>query len=450
MNKAVEVNFDGLVGPTHNYAGLSYGNVASLNNATSYSNPKEAVLQGLAKMKAMHDLGLTQGVFAPHARPDINVLRRLGFSGRDSDVIGKAYKADPILLRACYSASAMWTANAATVSPSVDTLDKKVHFTAANLNNKFHRSLEPTTTTRLLEAMFNNNDYFSHHAHLPDQGFFGDEGAANHTRLSDDHASCGLEMFVYGASAFNSALTKPNKFPARQTLEASQAICRLHQLKPSSQILLQQNPAVIDQGVFHNDVIAVGNANVLLCHEQAFLNQADALAQIKRAYLGEKTLHIIEVPTAKVSIQDAVTSYLFNSQLVSLNSGKMLLVAPQECQNNSTVNTFINEMISADNPVNQVQFFDLKQSMQNGGGPACLRLRVALNQQELAAVNPAVILTDSKYQQLCKWANEHYRDKLSSEDFADPNLLLESWQALDELTQILELGSVYPFQLELQ
>ncbi|KKK48477.1 hypothetical protein LCGC14_3144710, partial [marine sediment metagenome] len=101
---AVEVNFDGLVGPTHNYAGLSYGNVASLSNAASYSNPKEAVLQGLAKMKAMHDLGLSQGVFAPHARPDINVLRRLGFTGKDSEVISKAFKADPVLLRACYSA----------------------------------------------------------------------------------------------------------------------------------------------------------------------------------------------------------------------------------------------------------------------------------------------------------------------------------------------------------
>lgn len=447
MIKAVEVNFDGLVGPTHNYAGLSYGNVASLNNAASYSNPKEAVLQGLAKMKAMHDLGLTQGVFAPHARPDVDILRHLGFSGSDTEVITKAFKADPILLRACYSASAMWTANAATVSPSADTLNGKVHFTAANLNNKFHRSLEPVTTTRLLKAMFNNDTHFSHHTHLPEQGFFGDEGAANHTRLADDHGSTGLEMFVYGASAFNSALPKPVKFPARQTLEASQAICRLHELKPTSQILLQQNPDVIDQGVFHNDVIAVGNANVLLCHEQAFINQPHAIEQIKRAYLGEKTLHIIEVPTAKVSIQDAVSSYLFNSQLVSLNNGSMLLVAPQECQNNSAVNAFINEMILAENPINQVHFFDLKQSMQNGGGPACLRLRVALNQQELAAVNPAVILTDDKYHQLCSWANDNYRDRLSSDDFADPNLLLESRQALDELTQILELGSVYPFQL---
>ena len=445
---ALEVNFDGLVGPTHNYAGLSYGNVASLNNAASFSNPQEAVLQGLAKMKAMHDKGLTQGVFAPHARPDLNVLRRLGFTGNDAQVINKAFKADPILLRACYSASAMWTANAATVSPSPDTNDGKVHFTAANLNNKFHRSLEPNTTTRLLKAMFSNEQYFAHHTHLPEQGFFGDEGAANHTRLCDSHGETGLELFVFGASAFNSKLVKPVKFPARQTLEASEAICRLHNIKDTSQILLQQNPDVIDQGVFHNDVIAVGNANVLLCHQQAFLNQTQALDDIREAYVGNKQLYIIEVPTSKVSIQDAVSSYLFNSQLVSMNDDAMLLVAPQECQRNPAVKAYIEELIVADNPINQVQFFDLRQSMQNGGGPACLRLHVALNSHELAAVNPDVILNDEKYTQLCDWATRHYRDKLGANDFADPALLTESYQALDELTQLLSLGSVYPFQLE--
>ena len=445
---ALEVNFDGLVGPTHNYAGLSYGNVASLNNAASFSNPQEAVLQGLEKMKAMHDKGLTQGVFAPHARPDLNILRRLGFSGNDAQVINKAFNADPILLRACYSASAMWTANAATVSPSPDTTDGKVHFTAANLNNKFHRSLEPATTTRLLKAMFNNQNHFAHHTHLPDQGFFGDEGAANHTRFCDSHGEQGLEMFVFGASAFNSHLPKPVKFPARQTLEASEAICRLHNLKDTSQILLQQNPDVIDQGVFHNDVIAVGNANVLLCHQQAFLNQQQALQDIREAYVGNKQFYIIEVPTSKVSIQDAVSSYLFNSQLVSLSDGSMLLVAPKECQRNSAVNDYIDEMIMADNPINQVRFFDLRQSMQNGGGPACLRLRVALNEQELAAVNPDVILTDTKYTQLCNWAQRNYRDQLGAKDFADSALLTESYQALDELTQLLNLGSVYDFQLE--
>ncbi|WP_199530040.1 N-succinylarginine dihydrolase [Pseudoalteromonas sp. bablab_jr010] len=445
---AVEVNFDGLVGPTHNYAGLSYGNVASLSHASSHSNPKEAVLQGLEKMKAMHELGLEQGIFAPHARPDISVLKRLGFTGTDSQIIEKAFKADPILLRACYSASAMWTANAGTISPSADTLDGKVHFTAANLNNKFHRSLEPVTTTALLKAMFNDERYFSHHTHLPDQGFFGDEGAANHNRLCDSHADTGLEIFVYGASSFNSALPKPVKFPARQSLEASQAVARLHQLKPENQLFIQQNPDVIDQGVFHNDVIAVANGNVLLCHEQAFLHQADTLKQIKQAYLGNKPLHIIEVPTNKVSITDAVSSYLFNSQLITLSDDSMILVAPKECQRNQAVHDYIQEMILADNPVQQVRFFDLRQSMQNGGGPACLRLRVALNSDELAAVNPAVRFSEEKYTQLVNWANKHYRDSLSSDDFADPMLLTESYQALDELTSLLNLGSVYPFQQE--
>ena len=445
--QSVEMNFDGLVGPTHNYAGLSYGNVASLNHASTHSNPREAVLQGLEKMKAMHELGLEQGIFAPHARPDINILKRLGFSGTDSQIINKAFKVDPVLVRACYSASAMWTANAGTVSPSIDTLDNKVHFTAANLNNKFHRSLEPSTTSAILASMFNNNDHFSHHPHLPEQGFFGDEGAANHNRLGDNHGDNGLEIFVFGASSFNSTLPKPSVFPARQTLEASQAIARLHQLKPTNQLFIQQNPDVIDQGVFHNDVIAVANANVLLCHEQAFLNQADALNKIRSAYLGEKQLHIIEVPTDKVSVNDAVSSYLFNSQLVTLPSGKMLLVAPEECQRNSAVNSYINELVRGDNPINQVRFFDLRQSMQNGGGPACLRLRVALTEQELAAVNPQVRFSEVKYQQLTAWANKYYRDALSSDDFADPNLLTESYQALDELTQLLDLGSVYPFQL---
>ncbi|NOU49124.1 N-succinylarginine dihydrolase [Pseudoalteromonas sp. JBTF-M23] len=443
---SLEVNFDGLVGPTHNYAGLSYGNVASLNNADAVSNPKQAALQGLAKMKAMHDMGLKQGVFAPHARPDVDALRRLGFTGNDSQVINKAAKESPVLLRAVYSASAMWTANAATVSPSLDTQDNKVHFTAANLNNKYHRSLEPQTTTALLKAMFNNNDYFVHHTHLPEQPFFGDEGAANHTRLCDSHGSKGLELFVYGASSLNNSIQGPKKYPARQTLEASQAIARLHHINHSQAIYIQQNPEVIDQGVFHNDVIAVGNENVLLCHEQAFLDQPSALDKINRAYIGDKPLHIVEVPTQSVSVEDAVKSYLFNSQLVSLEDGSMMLVAPEECKNNSNVSQYIESLLSMNNPVNTVKFFDLRQSMQNGGGPACLRLRVALTEQELAQVNPEVMMSDDKFSTLITWVDKHYRDKLTDNDLADPQLIVETQTALDELTHILALGSVYQFQ----
>ncbi|MBQ4851766.1 N-succinylarginine dihydrolase [Pseudoalteromonas sp. MMG012] len=445
QTQSFEVNFDGLVGPTHNYAGLSYGNVASLNNAEAISNPKQAALQGLVKMKAMHDMGLKQGIFAPHARPDINALRRLGFNGTDAQVINKAAKESPVLLRTCYSASAMWTANAATVSPSQDTADKKVHFTSANLNNKFHRSLEPVTTSNLLKAMFNDENTFVHHTHLPDQPFFGDEGAANHTRLCDDHGSKGLEVFVYGASSLNTQITGPTKYPARQTLEASEAVARLHQIPQEQRIFIQQNPDVIDQGVFHNDVIAVGNANVLFCHEQAFLNQADALTRIRQAYIGDK-LHIVEVPTHAVGVQDAVTSYLFNSQLVSLADGSMMLVAPEECIKNSKVANYIEFTLSANNPINTVKFFDLRQSMQNGGGPACLRLRVALTQNELGKVNQDTLMSDEKFVLLNAWVEKHYRDQLTDSDLADPQLLTETYTALDELTQILSLGSVYEFQ----
>lgn len=439
-----EVNFDGLVGPTHNYAGLSFGNVASLSNARSVSSPKSAALQGLRKMKALQDMGMVQGVLAPQERPDVYTLRRLGFTGSDTEVLAKASKQAPGIFQACCSASSMWTANAATVSPSADTRNGKVHFTPANLTNKFHRSLEPVTTGRILQAMFADSKYFEHHEHLPDNEHFGDEGAANHTRFCNQYGYSGVEMFVYGRHAFDSSKPAPTKYPARQTYEASQAITRLHGLEDESVVLAQQNPAVIDKGVFHNDVIAVGNQNVLFYHEEAFLDTAGTRRELENKMQSE--MHFIEVPAARVSVEDAVRTYLFNTQLITTEPGKMTIIAPTECEENEAVHSYLSELVSGDTPVQDVRYFDVKQSMRNGGGPACLRLRVALNDQELAAVNPQCILTDELYGKLVNWVEKHYRDELSTDDLADPALLHESRTALDALTQIMHLGSVYPFQ----
>jgi succinylarginine dihydrolase len=248
--KSVEVNFDGLVGPTHNYAGLSEGNVASLSNVNNSSNPKQAALQGLKKMKALHDMGLKQRVFAPQERPDIYTLKRLGFHGTDDQILAAAYKASPTLLASCCSASTMWTANAATVSPSADTFDKKVHFTSANLANKFHRSLEPETTSKILKAMFNDEKYFQHHQHLNDNEHFGDEGAANHTRLCEDYGDKGLEIFTFGRYAFNRNKPAPVKFPARQTFEASQAIARLHGVSEEKLFLFNKTQILSTKAFF--------------------------------------------------------------------------------------------------------------------------------------------------------------------------------------------------------
>lgn len=441
-----EINFDGLVGPTHHYAGLSFGNVASTNNRNNLSNPKLAAQQGLLKMKALADLGLKQGVFAPQERPHVPTLRRLGFSGSDSDVIAAAMRVAPALLSALSSASSMWTANSCTVSPSADSADGRVHFTAANLNNKFHRSIEHQTTSRILQAMFNHDVYFAHHEALPEAALFGDEGAANHNRLGGAYDQAGIQVFVYGQQQLGGTVA-PKKFPARQTREASEAIARLHGLHADRTVFVQQNPEVIDQGVFHNDVIAVSNQQVLFHHQQAFLNQSQALAEIreKMAAIGQDFV-AIEVPEQRVSVQDAVSTYLFNSQIITRPDGAMTLVVPEESRQNAAVWAYLTDLLQMGTPIDQIKVFDLRESMRNGGGPACLRLRVALNDAELAAVNPNIMMNDALFNTLNQWVERHYRDRLAQDDLADPQLLIESRTALDELTQILGLGSVYHFQ----
>lgn len=447
MNKATEANFDGLVGPTHNYSGLSFGNVASLNNSARASNPKAAAKQGLTKMKALADMGFVQGVLAPHERPHMPTLRKLGFTGSDANVLQQVAKHAPKLLAAVSSASCMWTANAATVSPSGDTKDGRVHFTPANLASKFHRSIEHETTGAILQATFNDEAHFVHHPALPTVESFGDEGAANHTRFCDQYGEQGIEFFVYGMEAFNQKAPRPTKFPARHTLEASQAVARTHGLSESQVVYAQQSPAVIDAGVFHNDVIAVGNRNAHFYHQEAFLDTAKMKQNLLAAW-GERSseFHLIEVPSSAVSVDDCISSYLFNSQLLSRGDNDMILVVPGECENNPAVWAYLQDLVAGKSPINEVKVFDLKQSMSNGGGPACLRLRVALTEAERNAVNPATLMNDVLFDRLNLWVDKHYRDELREADLADPMLLIESRNALDELTQILKLGSVYEFQ----
>lgn len=441
-----EINFDGLVGLTHHYAGLSFGNEASTKNRNNVSNPKLAVKQGLLKMKALADMGLKQAVLAPQARPHLPTLRQLGFGGSDSDVLAKAMRTSPMLLSALSSASCMWTANAGTISPSADSADGRLHFTSANLNNKFHRSIEHPTTSRILSTIFADERYFAHHPALPPVAMFGDEGAANHNRLGGDYASPSLQVFVYGQQFMGGKLA-PQRYPARQSLEASHAVARLHQLEQDRVLFIQQNPEVIDQGVFHNDVIAVSNQNVFFYHEQAFVNQSQAISEIRQKMaLLEQELIAIEVPSNRVTVADAVATYLFNSQIITRLDGKMTIVVPEESRQHPAVWSYLNDMLQMGTPIDDIKVFDLRESMRNGGGPACLRLRVAVNDTELQAINPHVMMNDALFDRLNHWVDSHYRDSLTINDLADPALLQENYSALDELTQILNLGSVYYFQ----
>lgn len=449
FSDAVEVNFDGIVGPTHNYSGLSYGNVASQRNQFSISNPREAALQGLEKMKFLAGLGIEQAILLPHERPHIPTLRKLGFSGMDNKVLERASQEAPELLTAACSAAAMWTANAATSSPSTDTADGRLHLTAANLSSKFHRAIEQSFTKRMLEKIFADPKYFAHHDALFPGSFFADEGAANHTRLCGTYGQPGIHFFVFGRYAFKHNVWTPKVYPARQTCEASQAIARLHGLDQKAIVFAQQHPDAIDAGAFHNDVVAVGNGNVLFFHEMAFVEKEKVKDDLKHKVAAHCRcdLNLIEVKNKDIPIEEAINTYLFNSQLVSLPQGGMALIAPIECREHVNVRQYLETMIvGRDSPIVQVHYLNLRQSMRNGGGPACLRLRLVLSKAERSASLPGVYFTDALYVKLRDWVNRHYRDSLHPNELGDPSLLVEVREALDELTQLLGTGPLYDFQ----
>jgi len=445
-----ELNIDGLVGPTHHYAGLAAGNIASTTNAFTVSNPQAAALQGLAKMRLLHSLGLKQALLPPHQRPNLRLLHQLGFTGSPKQQINNAHRTAPELLSACYSASSMWTANAATVSASQDTADKRVHFTPANLISNLHRHQEADFSSQLLQKLFQHENHFVHHPVLPRSLITGDEGAANHNRLCKTHSSPALNLFVYGKHALktNADSAQPVKFTARQTYEASTAVARSHQLNPDKIVFACQNAQSIDQGVFHNDVIAVANKSVFILHEHAFQHQLHVLAELK--HKADFDLQIIEIRNEQLTVANAVQSYLFNSQLITLPDGSMALIAPIECETNEQVKYIIDNLLSDNsNPITYVHYMDLKQSMRNGGGPACLRLRVPLNKKELASMHQGILINDQLLNQLETWVMKHYRTHLHVGDLADPLLVDEVLEALEALTQLLQLDTIYPFQYEM-
>lgn len=401
----VEINFDGIVGPTHNYAGLSLGNLAATRNAGVTSFPRAAALQGIAKMRAALALGLTQAILLPHPRPDRGWLAALGTD---------AAHAGP-LWPAAASASAMWAANAATVSPAPDTADGRCHLTVANLVTMPHRSHEWPETLRQLRLAFADERHFAVHAPVPPP--FGDEGAANHMRLCRSHGEAGVEVFVHGEPG--------GPFPARQHPAASAAVARLHGLAQA--ISVQQAPEAIAAGAFHNDVVAVANETVLFAHEQAFADKQRFFAAL-RAALPEVT--IIEVPAAAVSLQEAITSYLFNAQLVTRAGGGMALVLPSEAQAQPRVWRWLEALVAGNGPIRELVPVDVRESMANGGGPACLRLRVVCDPR---TVDPRFLVDADKLDRIAAVVEQHWPERVTANEHAT----LGEWPAAQEARRAL-------------
>ncbi|MFD1788883.1 N-succinylarginine dihydrolase [Sphingomonas floccifaciens] len=406
----VEINFDGIVGPSHNYAGLSHGNLAATKNAGATSHPRAAALQGIEKMRANLKLGLHQGILLPHPRPDHRWLASLATD----------YASAPPHLKAqALSASAMWAANAATVSPAPDTADGRCHLSVANLGTMPHRSHEWPATLAQLRMAF-ADPAFAIHAPVPPP--FGDEGAANHMRLCAEHGSPGVEVFVYGIAG--------GPFPARQHRDASEAIARQHGV--ANAIFARQSDAAIAAGAFHNDVVAVANERVLFAHEQAF-EDGDALYADLRARLPE--VEIVEVPASAVSLSDAISSYLFNAQLVTLPDGTMTLIVPGEARDTPSVWAWLQAHVAGNGPIRRVEVVDVRESMANGGGPACLRLRVVADP---ATVDPRFLVDEAKLDRIAAVVRRLWPEAIAYDAIGDARLIREIEDARRALFETLE------------
>ncbi len=409
----VEINFDGIVGPSHNYAGLSLGNLASTRNAFQVSHPRAAALQGVEKMRANLALGLAQGILVPHPRPDRSWLAELGTTIED---------AEPVMVTAAMSASAMWAANAATVSPAPDTADGRCHLTVANLRTMAHRSHEWRCTLAQLRLAFADSDAFAVHPPVPPA--FGDEGAANHMRLSTGYDRPGLELFVYGRTG--------GPFPARQHFEASKAVARLHRLDPERTLFVEQSEQAIAAGAFHNDVVAVANGPILFAHEKAFAERERVLGECEERLPG---FELVEVAEAEVPLGDAITSYLFNAQLVSPPGGETTLLLPIEAQETPSVWSWLERHLAGNGPIRRVELVDVRQSMANGGGPACLRLRV---QCDPADVDPRFLVDEARLDRIAGVIERHWPEETHSSQIQDETLVRSVIEARRAL--LAELG----------
>ena len=411
-----EINFDGLIGPSHNYAGLSLGNLASTSHAGDISRPRDAALQGIEKMRSNLSLGLVQGVLMPLPRPNVPWLAQLGTDYMD---------ANHALAANAMSASAMWAANAATVSPAPDTADGRCHLTVANLKTMPHRSHEWPDMLAQLRLAF-ADDAFSVHAPIPPA--FGDEGAANFMRLTVDHAASGLEIFVYGVTG--------GPFPARQHIEASRAIARLHGLDPDRTLFVQQSEDAIAAGAFHNDVVAVANERTLLAHERAFADKADTLSRIEDRF---PALQYVEVAEADVPLADAITSYLFNAQLVTLPGGEQTLVVPSECRETPSVWNWLEAHLASNGPIRRVEVVDVRQSMANGGGPACLRLRVACDPE---TVDPRFLVDDARLDAMARVVERWWPETIDGRELQSQTLRAAVEAARGAMLDALDLSAL--------
>ncbi len=429
----IEAQIDRVVGPTHHFGGLGVGNVASKMHAGQASNPQAAAFQGLDKMRLVAGLGVPQLILPPQPRPDFHLLTAFGYRGTPAEILQNVLDDDPSVLSAAASCSAMWTANAATVTPSCDSDQGTLMMTVANLSASLHRSIEATVTRKELGRLFNTG--VEVRDALPGGASMRDEGAANHMRLSSPDGQFGVNVFVHGDGQ-----PEPHLHWPRQTLATGKAIARGHGLKENDVFHLKQHPDAIDAGAFHNDVVAMSHQDLLIHHESAFAPESRSeMSRLQSRFqeVVERPLRVLSIASDELTLEDAINTYFFNSQVISTsNSGKTSwsILCPVQVQRHTGANQLI-QRLCAEDVFDAVHFVDLGQSMDGGGGPACLRLRVPISKHKLVRLAESAFWTETLDSDLRDIISDRYPRKLQLADLADAEICqqaLETQRLLSE------------------
>ena len=176
--------------------------------------------------------------------------------------------------------------------------------------------------------------------------------------------------------------------------------------------------------------------SALRSHEQAFADKEGFYADLRRLL---PEVEIVEVPADLVSLEDAVKSYLFNAQLVTLPEGGMALILPEEARETPRVWAWLEAMAAGNGPIRRLAIVDVRQSMANGGGPACLRLRVVADP---ATVDPRFLADEAKLDAVAAVIAEIWPETIAPCDLADPSLWARAAEARIALLDLLDLSEL--------
>jgi succinylarginine dihydrolase len=175
---------------------------------------------------------------------------------------------------------------------------------------------------------------------------------------------------------------------------------------------------------------------VLFAHEKAFADRDRVASECERLF---PDVQLVEVPASEVPVADAVSSYLFNAQLVSPPDGETTLIVPSEARETASVWSWLQRHVAGNGPIRNLVVVDVRQSLANGGGPACLRLRVAADP---ATVDPRFLVDEAKLDRIAAVIEQSWPAEIHSSELQDPKVVAAIESARASLYDSLDLAEL--------